>query len=531
MLRRWLVPALGVICLLGLTPFTFAQERILGVVPQGAPSALATQWQPLINYLQETTGIPIRFATASTINRFEQRVLKGEFDYVYMNPLLYVRAHKAIGYHALVRRKNPLRGILVTPRDSKMSLAGLDGATITFPSPTAFAATLLIRAELNQKKINYHVSYAGTHESAYQGVIVGRYPAAGGIRRTFDLLPERSREKLRILLETKPVTGHVIAAHPRITRAESAQITKALENLRNSDSGTRILEGLKVKHFVASKRTDFKSINSMAFPPVRSINRIDFLVIPRLSEADTIRQMNPMISYIRQQLELELELRTYPTMGKFDRAISKEAGPALINANPLQAIKLSKKGYRVIAQQTPVSAPDGMRSVILVAKNSPYKSLADLKHKRIAFGGNRNAFFASVVPRVMLSRAGLHGQYIDASRPGTVADVVRRLRNGEIDAAGTGSMAINSKLLMDKYGIDQMPIIARSEPMPGLAWLVSKDVPPDIENELRDILLHFGPSAPGHTAMTTAGIAGLQPATIKTYAPVKRYIAEESRLR
>jgi len=529
--RWWFYLFLANVLFAGPVSLAHAQERVLGVVPQGAPSDLAVQWQPLIKYLRETTGIHLRFSTAPTITRFEQRVLAGDYDFVYMNALLYVRAHKQQGYRALVKRSNPLRGILVVKKGTVNKLSDLNGATIAFPSPTAFGATLLPRAELDHNKIKYHVSYVGTHESGYQSVLVGRNAAAGGVMRTFSLLPATSQSELDILFKSKPVTGHVVAVNPKIPKEESGKLARALETLQNSEAGRDLLKQLRVDRFVAAKPGDFATINAMSFPATRKINKIKVLVIPRLNEADTRKQMNPMISYIRQQLELELELKTFATMGEFDRAIYEVSGPALINANPLQAINLGKRGYRVIAQQTPFASPDGMRGLILVAKDSPYKTLADLKNKRIAFGGNRNAFFASIVPRVLLSRHGLNGNYKDVSRPGPVSDVVKRLHDGEIDAAGTGSMAINSQLLKDKYKVDEMRVLARSEPMPGLAWLVSKQLPRDVVDELQDVLLNFGPESPGHRVMNSAGIASLKAASLKTYAPVERYIREGAKLK
>ena len=530
-IRWWFFLVLVNALFAGPASLAHAQERVLGVVPQGAPSDLAVQWQPLIKYLQDTTGIRLRFSTAPTITRFEQRVLAGDYDFVYMNALLYVRAQKQQGYRALVKRSNPLRGILVVKKGSVNKLSDLNGSTIAFPSPTALGATLLARAELDRNKIKYHVSYVGTHESGYQSVLVGRYAAAGGVMRTFSLLPAASQSELDILFKSKPVTGHVLAVKSRIPREESRRMARALESLQNSQAGRDLLKQLRVDRFVVARPGDFASIKKMSFPTTRKINKLKVLVIPRLNEADTRKQMNPMISYIRQQLELELELKTFTTMGEFDRAISEVSGPALINANPLQAINLGKRGYRVIAQQTPFGSPDGMRGLILVAKDSPYKSLADLKNKRIAFGGNRNAFFASIVPRVLLSRNGLDGKYTDASRPGPVSDVVKRLHDGDIDAAGTGSMAINSQLLKDKYKVDEMRVLARSEPMPGLAWLVSKQLPQDMVDELQDVLLNFGPESPGHRVMNSAGIASLKAASLKTYAPVERYIREGAKLK
>jgi len=531
MLNKYHLRVLAAVCCLYSASIAAANDRVFGVVPQGAPTFLAGQWQPLVSYLQASTKQTFRFATASTITRFEERVLRGDYDYVYVNPQLFLRLQKEQGYRALVTRENRLTGILVAAADAPKGLDWLNEKTIAFPSPTALGATLLVRSELNQKRINHNVSYVGTHHSGYHGVVVGRYPAAGGVMHTFELLPETSRAKLRVIMKTPTVTGHIIAAHPRIPKNEADRVAAALRAMDGQDSTRTILGNIKITRFIEVHARDFNSLKAMSLPSGSRLRTLNFHVIPRLNQKDTARQMNPLISYIHQQLELELQLKTYADMPKFGAAIARETEPALINANPLQALELAEKGYRVIAQQTPVNSPEGMRGVILVRHDSPYKSLKDLKGKKVAFGGSDKAFFASVVPRVMLYRAGLHGKYIDASKPGSVDDVVRRLKNGEIDAAGTGTMARNSLILIEKYGIDTMPVLANSEPMPGLTWLLSKNVPKNIGDELQSLLLRYDPKAPGHEALTAAGIAGLRPVSIQSYTPIKRYIAEAKKLK
>jgi ABC-type phosphate/phosphonate transport system substrate-binding protein len=178
----------------------------------------------------------------------------------------------------------------------------------------------------------------------------------------------------------------------------------------------------------------------------------------------------------------------------------------------------------VIAQQLPVKSPEGMRGIILTRPNSDIRSVSDLRGKNVAFGGNRNAFFASVVPRKMLSQAGLDGKYNDVSRPGPVSDVIRRLHEGEIDAAGAGTMALNSKVLQSRYGVHQMRILVQSEAMPGLAWLLSQQIEPALRREIRDLLLSYGGNAPGHAALQAGGIAGLRPASLDEYRIVDRYV-------
>lgn len=78
----------GVWTLLLASVHAWAQdsERLFGIVPQYSPQQSAQQWLPLIDHIKDTIGIPLRFATASRVSAFEERVMAGEYDFLYLNP-------------------------------------------------------------------------------------------------------------------------------------------------------------------------------------------------------------------------------------------------------------------------------------------------------------------------------------------------------------------------------------------------------------------------------------------------------------
>jgi len=501
-------------------------ERTFAVVPQHAPIALARQWQPLIKELSNQTGVRFRFITAPTVTEFERRLLKGEYDYAYMNSALFLNAKKMRGYRGLAQRQKPLKGILVVRHDGPDSIYGLGGKTIAFPGPRAFGATLLTRANLRRAAINHNVAYLGTHESAYRAVARGQFIAAGGVIRSFSTLPYDVRSRLRVLHTTASGAPHIIAANKLIPGAEATRVGKALRAMKQHRGGQEALSHLHFRNLVQVNAQLLHKLSGLNIPRRRKTRSIVFHVIPRLDERNTREQMQPLAAYLKRRLEIQVVLKTHATMGAFEKTIYAEKRPALINANPVQAIRLAEKGYIVIAQQLPVKSPEGMRGIILTRKDSPIKSLADLKDKRIAFGGNKNAFFATIVPKVLLKRSGLKGKYIDVSKPGPVSDVIRRLHQGEIDAAGSGIMAVNSKMLQSRFAIHKMRIVAQSEPMPGLAWLLSNTVEPELRKEIEGLLLVYNTAAPGHAALQAGGVSGMRPARVRDYAVVKKYLSE-----
>ncbi|MEK7697216.1 MAG: phosphate/phosphite/phosphonate ABC transporter substrate-binding protein, partial [Pseudomonadota bacterium] len=255
-------------------------ERSFGVVPQLSPIVTAERWQPLLNEVSRQTSVSLRFATASGITRFEERVLHGEYDYVYVNLLLFQQALKSQGYRALVRDEKPLRGIIAVRHDGPKSLNELAGKTLAFPAPRAFGATLLTRADLRRLAIPHDVSYLGTHESVYQSVAQGRHMAGGGVLHSFELLPAAQRQGLRILHTTAPVMAHVVAVHPRVPAPEAERVRQTLLKLHEQPVGAAQLGKLGMRRFVAVVPADFESVRGHSFTP--RIRALAFHAIPRL---------------------------------------------------------------------------------------------------------------------------------------------------------------------------------------------------------------------------------------------------------
>jgi len=501
-------------------------ERMFAVVPQLGSVSLVRQWQPLLNELSQQTGVRFRFVTAPSVSEFERRLLQGQYDYAYMNSLLYLESSTEAGYRGLVQRQKPLRGILVVRQNGPTSLNELTGKTIAFPAPRAFGATLLIRSDLRRAGIKHNVAYLGTHESAYRAVASGQFIAAGGVQRSLQTLAENTRSALRILHTTTPAPPHIIAANNRIPGKESKKVEKALRAMKQHRRGQEALARLSFEGLVYINQQGLENLAKQNFPARRKTRAIVFHVIPRLGEYNTRQQMQPLAAYLKRRLEVNIGLRTHATMGDFEKAIYTESEPALVNANPVQALRLAKKGYVIVAQQVPVKSPEGMRGNILVRKDSSINTVSDLEGKRIAFGGNKNAFFATIVPKVLLDRNGLKGKYIDVSKPGPISDVIKRLHQGEIEAAGAGSLALQSKVLQDNFNVQGMRVIVQSEPMPGLAWLLSNSIEPALREEIRGLLLAYGAAAPGHPALRAGGISGLRPVNQQSYAKIKQYVKE-----
>jgi phosphonate transport system substrate-binding protein len=239
------------------------KEILFGIVPQQSASRLAQVWIPLMNRLAQETALRIRFATTKDIPTFERCLAKGAYELAYMNPYHYVVFHKKSGYQAFARQaKKRLQGLIVVKADSAAKdLADLNGATFAFPSPAAFGASILPRAEMRARGIEHEPKYVKSHDSVYRAVAAGLYPAGGGVKRTFGNIPEDLRNQLRVIYTTDAYTPHAFAASPALSAGTVARISAAMTGVIGRDAA--LMTPLGMKGLDPAKDEDWNDVRAL----------------------------------------------------------------------------------------------------------------------------------------------------------------------------------------------------------------------------------------------------------------------------
>jgi phosphonate transport system substrate-binding protein len=218
------------------------------VVPQLTAAKIYTTWSPLLQRVGQETSLCFELRVSATIPEFEQKLLKGEPDFVYLNPYHAVLANQKKKYQPLLAdSEDLLTGILVVRTDSSIkSLDDLKGKNVTFPAPNAFAASLLIRAELAKKKIDINPVFVKTHSNVYRSVISKDAIAGGGVNNTLDNEALEVRQQLRVLFETPGYTPHPIVTHPSVPAAVRERFLKAMLKLTQDEEGRKLLDGVSL---------------------------------------------------------------------------------------------------------------------------------------------------------------------------------------------------------------------------------------------------------------------------------------------
>ena len=249
---------------------TYAQEISLGVVPQESPSKLFSVWKPIAQYLSRTTGEKIVFKTEKSIPLFEKSLLRGTYDFAYVNPAQFIQINTKMKYSADVRARKNIVGILVGREHGDIQALLKEEPRFIFPAPNAFASSVLIKYELS-KKFNYKfddpkkTGYIHSHDSVYKGVMSGLADLGGGIERTLDVFFDKhekhlngEKEYLSIVYKTKAYPSHPFSFHPRVDSKVKEKIITALMNMPEN-----LKESLKVREFILINNQEYNSVEDL----------------------------------------------------------------------------------------------------------------------------------------------------------------------------------------------------------------------------------------------------------------------------
>ena len=237
-----------------------------GVLPQIATAKLADLWVPFLDRLSETSGVKLKFVTAPSISDFGTRAAAGSYAFYYHNTLAYVQQDDK--YTAFAREVGArTKGVLVVAKDAKLSkLSDLKNATIAIPSAGSFGAAVLPLFALQTEggldlKKDVKVVVSGSHEAGYQAVLLGKAAASGGLTRTFELLPDADRARLRIFYTTKDYSPLPFAARKDVPADAVAKVQKALVAFSKDPANAALLEALNMKKgFEAAKPSDWDDV-------------------------------------------------------------------------------------------------------------------------------------------------------------------------------------------------------------------------------------------------------------------------------
>jgi phosphonate transport system substrate-binding protein len=236
------------------------------LVPRLAATKLYQDWAPFLEHLGNKTNLCFFLHIPADFTEFEQAIRAGKPDFALLNPYHQIMVAYKPGYLPLVRdQQSELAGVLVVRKDSTVrDIHQLEGAAIAFPSPNAYAASLLIRAQFAQKNIHVTPDYVGSHSNVYRAVALGSVLAGGGANTTLVHEPKELQSQLRVLFTTPNYMPHPFSAHPRIPAHVRERVISGILSFSNDQIGRDQLKAIQIAQPTrANYVRDYKNLEKL----------------------------------------------------------------------------------------------------------------------------------------------------------------------------------------------------------------------------------------------------------------------------
>jgi len=189
--------------------------------------------------------------------------------------------------------------------------------------------------------------------------------------------------------------------------------------------------------------------------------------------------------------------------------------------NPLQTLAAVDSGHAVLAT---AGDDDDFRGLILVQRDSPLATLADLRGRMVAYPAP-TALAATLLPQWMLWQSGVHplrdarAHYV-VSQESALINVAQ----GLADAAATWPIPWRAFQRDQPAQAARLRVLAASEPLVNNSIVAHRLMPKDLVQRVRSHLVHLHRRPEGAALLARMGIARFYPASAATYEPVRRFI-------
>jgi phosphonate transport system substrate-binding protein len=256
-------------------------------------------------------------------------------------------------------------------------------------------------------------------------------------------------------------------------------------------------------------------------------------VITSENEADRVQRYKPVIEYLEKELKVKVNWRSATDYAGIIEGMKAKKielayyGPASYS----KAWIVTNGQVKPIVGELDLDGNFGYHSVLIVKSDSPYKSIEDVKGKKLAFA-DPNSTSGHQAPRYFLTEAGYNpDKYFGSTAfSGSHENSVIALLNGTFDVAATwwrSEERSNPQRMEDKGMIEkgQWRVIWTSPKLPSSPWAVPTWLPEDMQKDLGDALFYMkDKDANAWQSLTDGQASGYKRVTHKDYEAIVRMI-------
>lgn len=252
------------------TPPAGAKTLIFGVHPLHNPHLLFQVYQPLVDYLNaRQPDLRLRLEASRDYAEFEKKLAGRHFHFALPNPYQTVTSRE-YGYKVFAKMGDDqnFRGIFLVRKDTPLgALKDLRGKAVSYPAPTALAATMLPQWLLHEAGIDVrrdlNNQYVGSQESSIMNVYLGKTVAGATWPppwRAFAREHPDIAAQLEVRWQTPALVNNGLVARDDIPAEQVARLRSLLVGLGDSAEGRAILARMELSRFEAADERTYQPV-------------------------------------------------------------------------------------------------------------------------------------------------------------------------------------------------------------------------------------------------------------------------------
>lgn len=240
-------------------------------------------------------------------------------------------------------------------------------------------------------------------------------------------------------------------------------------------------------------------------------------VHPYLPAAEITKRFAPLADYLGGVLGRPVAVRVGGNYDEHITAIGRDQVDIAF-LGPVEFTRVvANYGRKPALARFEVDGKRNLEGVVFVRSDSPVRTLADLKGRRMAFGDPESTM-SHVVPRAMLVEAGVPARSLAEVRfLGSHQNVALAVLGGDFDAGAV------KREVFDEFAPRGLRALARTPPTPDHLFVTRSTLPAQDVERLRAALLALA-SKPGGPAILDRlhkGLTALVPARESDYDALK----------
>ena len=228
------------------------KSLIFSVHPYLPATELVKRYTPLMNYLSQKLGQPVRIQVSKDYQEHIDKIGRDEVDIAYMGPASYVKVTALYGKKPILARleikgKPAFQGIIIVGKASPLNnLKDLEGKRFAFGDPNSTMSHLvprymLINEGVGIDKLAAH-AFLENHQNVALGVLAGDYDAGAVKEAVFYKYEKRG---LKAITKTPKISEHIFITGKNLPPGKVKLLRKALLDLKNDERGRSIMSSIK----------------------------------------------------------------------------------------------------------------------------------------------------------------------------------------------------------------------------------------------------------------------------------------------